>query len=85
MSEIVTLELPDTFIQRAKAAAQQTGRPLEEVLVEWLERGAAASDDAAWEEAVLTESLGNAIRADGSIDFDRLRARGTVMALDDLL
>ena len=45
---------------------------------------ASDADEAAWEEKVLTQALGDALREDGSIDFDKLRATGTVMSLDDL-
>jgi pyruvate-formate lyase len=38
MTEVITLELPDTLAQRARAEAQRSNRPLEEVLIEWLNR-----------------------------------------------
>jgi hypothetical protein len=41
MSETVTLEVPDQLVERARAIAAQTHRPLEEVLLEWLARVAA--------------------------------------------
>lgn len=34
-----------------------------------------ADDEAAWEEAVVTEALGDALRLDGKIDFAKLNAR----------
>jgi hypothetical protein len=37
-----------------------------------------------WEEEVLNEALGDALKPDGSIDFDKLRKRGTTMTLDEL-
>jgi hypothetical protein len=37
-----------------------------------------------WEEEVLTEALGDALKPDGDIDFDKLRKRGTTMTLDEL-
>ena len=37
-----------------------------------------------WEEEVLTEALGDALKPDGTVDFDKLRARGTTMTLDEL-
>ncbi|MFL5801343.1 MAG: hypothetical protein ACJ8CR_06335 [Roseiflexaceae bacterium] len=40
MSETVTLEIPDTLAQHARAVAQQTQRRVEDVLVEWLDRAA---------------------------------------------
>ena len=42
MAEVITLELPDTLAQRARAEAQQTNRPLETVLLDWLSRVEAA-------------------------------------------
>lgn len=43
MSEIVTLELPDTLVQSARSVATQTQRRVEDVLVEWLGRVATES------------------------------------------
>jgi hypothetical protein len=37
-----------------------------------------------WEEEVLEEALGDVLREDGSIDFDRLRQRGEVVSLEEL-
>ena len=44
MSEIVTLELSEEVAERAREAARRTGRPLEEVLKEWLTRAAQSED-----------------------------------------
>jgi hypothetical protein len=41
MSEKVTLELPEELVQRARTAAARARRPLEEVLVEWIDRAGA--------------------------------------------
>lgn len=41
MSEIVTLEVSDAIVRHARAVATQTQRPLEAVLLEWLDRSAA--------------------------------------------
>lgn len=40
MSEIVTLELPDTLVRSARALAERSNRRVEDVLVEWLDRSA---------------------------------------------
>jgi hypothetical protein len=40
MSEKVTVELPEDVARRAHAVAAQTRRPVEEVLVEWINRAA---------------------------------------------
>jgi hypothetical protein len=42
MSERLNLELPDTVIRSARAVATQTNRRVEAVVIEWLERAAAA-------------------------------------------
>jgi len=44
MTERVTLELSESILQRARETAQQTKRPLETVLAEWLERAAELVD-----------------------------------------
>jgi len=41
MSELVTLELPDLLVKRARAVAVQAQRRVEDILVEWLNRAAA--------------------------------------------
>jgi hypothetical protein len=41
-------------------------------------------DEAQWDEAILTQALGEALRPDGSIDFDKLEADGIVVPLDEL-
>jgi hypothetical protein len=41
MSEKVTLELPEDLARRARAVAAQSSRPVEEVLVEWIDRAGA--------------------------------------------
>ena len=41
MSEVVTLELPDDLVKRARAVAARTNRPFNEVLVEWINRAGA--------------------------------------------
>lgn len=40
----VTIELSENAIQRAEEIAQRTGRGLEAVLTDWIERGAVQSD-----------------------------------------
>ncbi len=42
MHERLTLEVPDTLLRSARAVATQTNRRIEEVLIEWLDRAAAA-------------------------------------------
>jgi hypothetical protein len=38
MTQIVSLELTDELINRARNEAEQTNQPMERVLVQWLER-----------------------------------------------
>ncbi|MHB8628406.1 MAG: hypothetical protein ACYDBJ_15175 [Aggregatilineales bacterium] len=40
----VTLDLPERAIQHAEEVAQRTGRSLEAVLANWIERGSAQED-----------------------------------------
>jgi predicted transcriptional regulator len=54
MSEVVTLELPDDLVKRARAVAARTNRPFNEVLVEWIDRaGAEPSIELLSDEQVL--------------------------------
>ena len=54
MSESVTVQLPDELARQMRAVADQTRRPLEEVLLEWLRRAAADTPvDALPDEQVL--------------------------------
>jgi len=43
-----------------------------------------AQSEEAWEEETLGNALGDALKPDGSIDFDKLRATGLTMTLDEL-
>lgn len=40
MSEVVTLELPDSLVRSARMIAERSNRRVEDVLVEWLDRSA---------------------------------------------
>jgi hypothetical protein len=40
MSEVVTLELPDTLVRSARALAERSNRRVEDVLIEWIDRSA---------------------------------------------
>lgn len=44
MSHAITLDLPENTLQRAQETAQRTGRSLEMVLTEWVERGSAQEE-----------------------------------------
>ena len=53
MSVRVTVELPEELAQRARAAAARARRSVEEVLVEWLDRGGEMPVDSLSDEQVL--------------------------------
>ena len=40
MSEVVTLELPDSLVRNARVVAERSNRRVEDVLVEWIDRSA---------------------------------------------
>lgn len=40
--------------------------------------------EAEWEEEILDEALEDALKPDGTIDFDKLRATGITITLDEL-
>ncbi len=44
MAEAITLELPDEIAHRAREAARRTGRQMEDVLTDWISRGAVSDD-----------------------------------------
>ena len=54
MSQTVTLDLPDPLAQTARSVAARTNRPVEEVLLDWLDRAATdAGIDALPDDQVL--------------------------------
>ena len=53
-------------------------------VLDFIEHATDEDDEAEWEEHVLNESLGDALRADGSLDYEKLRRTGKVMTLDEL-
>jgi hypothetical protein len=44
MSELLTLELPDQLARQARALAAATNRPVEEAIVEWIEKAVAEAE-----------------------------------------
>jgi hypothetical protein len=74
MSVTVTLQLPEDLAQRARAIALQTQRPLEEVLVDWLDRAGTE---------VPVESLSNEqilALCDSQLDPDQQETLGELLA-----
>jgi hypothetical protein len=41
MVEKITLELPDDITHRARTEAEQSGRTVEQIVIEWIKRGMA--------------------------------------------
>ncbi len=71
------------LVRKAFSEISKLPENQQDKLAAWiLERLAEESQaEVAWEEAVLNESLGNALNSDGSIDFEKLRTIGTNMTL----
>ncbi len=44
MAEAITLALPDDVARQAREIARRTGRPMEDVLTDWIRQGAAHDD-----------------------------------------
>ena len=77
-----TIMLREDLVEKLREIARRENRPLDDVVAALITEYQAES---AWEEAVLDEALGDAMSPDGSIDFDKLRAAGQTMTLDDFL
>ncbi len=81
----ITLTLPEQLVHDARQMDLLTSESIAELLQAEIERRRIEDEDeAAWEEAVLTRSLGDALNPDGSIDFDKLRSRGKITTLEEL-
>lgn len=82
MSTVVTLELPSDLVERAQRIAHQTRRSVEEVLLDWLGRGATETPV-----ELLTDEQVLALRdaqmsADEQAELGELLARQREGALD---
>ena len=53
MPQTVTINVPEHLVSRAQAESARTSRPLETVLVEWLERGGLEDLDSLSDEELL--------------------------------
>jgi post-segregation antitoxin (ccd killing protein) len=87
MSIAITLELPENLAEEARQLGVLTSETITKLLQEEVERRKIALDEeneAAWEERVVTEALGDALNPDGSIDFDKLRSTGIIITLEEL-
>jgi hypothetical protein len=77
------IPLRDDLVEKLQAIARRENRPVDDVVAALLDQYA-DDDEAAWEEAVVRESLGDALKPDGSIDFNILRAGSQITTLDEL-
>jgi hypothetical protein len=71
MAEAVTLVLPDEVARQARETARRTGRQMEEVLTDWIRRGAMSDDMASLAAGVeyhLYTPYGNEAAAQGLLD-----------------
>lgn len=80
----ITLTLPEELANDARKLDLLSSESIAELLQAEIERRRIEDEEAAWEEAVLTESLGDALNPDGTINFDKLRARGSITTLGEL-
>jgi hypothetical protein len=81
----VILVLPEELVEDARRMDLLSSETIAELLqTEFERRRSELEDEAAWEEAVLTQALGDALDADGHIDFENLDARTLNVTLDAL-
>ncbi len=73
------------LLQKAITELSKLPEQQQDEYANWiLSKLASELDEEAWEERVVSEALGDAWRPDGSIDFDKLHATGTILTLDEL-
>lgn len=73
------------LLQKAIAEISKLPDEQQDEIASWLlERLAADQSEAEWEEKVLSEALGDALKPDGSVDFNLLRSQTVVATLDEL-
>ncbi|MFN8374874.1 MAG: hypothetical protein U0694_18595 [Anaerolineae bacterium] len=81
----IMLNLPEKLAEEARQLDMLSSEFIAELLQAEIERRRIEDEEeAAWEEAVLTRTLGDALNPDGSIDFDKLRQRGKITTLEEL-
>lgn len=84
MAEAITLELPDEVARRAREAARRTGRQIEDVLTDWISRGAVSDDTTLLVPGAaypIYTPYGNEAAAQGLLDA--LKAEGVRTPTDD--
>lgn len=75
MSESVTLQVPDSLAQRARALAAATNRRLEEVLLDWLDQAAADPDPSTLSDVDLLRLCDLSLDPDRQEELSDLLAR----------
>lgn len=81
----IIITLPEDLVKDARELDLLTDDSVAELLQAEIERRKMeVEDEAQWDEAILTQALSEALRPDGSIDFDKLEADGIVVPLDEL-
>jgi hypothetical protein len=81
----IMLTLPEKLADEARQLDLLSSEFIAELLQAEIERRHIEDEEeAAWEEAVLTRTLGDALNPDGSIDFDKLDARTSIITLEEL-
>lgn len=77
MAEAITLELSDEVARHAREAARRTGRQVEDVLTDWISRGAVSDDTTLLVPGAaypIYTPYGNEVAAQGLLDA--LKAEG---------
>jgi hypothetical protein len=80
MAEAITLELSDEVARHAREAARRTGRRMEDVLTDWISRGAIRDDTTLLVPGAtyaLYTPYGNEAAAQGLLDALKAEGAGT--------
>ncbi len=82
----VTLKLPSELVQDARHFGVLTDDLVAALLQAEIARRLyliELESEAEWEELVLNEALGDALALDGTIDYNKLRSKGSFLNLED--
>lgn len=74
----------DNLLDQAVKRIRQLPEYQRDEMIDWIIERLELEEEAAWEERLLTEAFGDALLPDGSIDFEKLHARGIPITLDEL-
>ena len=73
------------LLQKAISELSKLPEQEQDEYANWiLSKLASELDEEAWEERVVRKALGDALREDGSIDFDKLHRTSLSITLDEL-